>query len=84
VLSGFVLSEKTIMEDRQFQLPEIPPGWQPNPRRVWEENKENISGREVVQEPMAHGKWKSSAMTAGEVKRPLVLLDHQSNYPVAG
>ncbi|KAJ3568278.1 hypothetical protein NP233_g5816 [Leucocoprinus birnbaumii] len=65
-LAGFVLSEKPVMEDRWFSLPDIPTGWKPNPQRVWEENKENIPKREVQQEPVAHGKWKASVMSADE------------------
>lgn len=63
-----MLSEKPVMEDRWFSLPDIPTGWKPNPQRVWEENKENIPKREVQQEPVAHGKWKASVMSADEVR----------------
>lgn len=67
VLTGFILSEKPVMEDAIFPLPGIPPGWKPDPQRVWEADKENIPKREVQQAPMPHGKWKSSAMSATEV-----------------
>ncbi|KAF5362261.1 hypothetical protein D9756_002204 [Leucocoprinus leucothites] len=66
VLSGFVLSEKPVMEERWFPLSDIPPGWKPNPQRIWEENKENIAKHETQQEPLPHEKWKASTMTAGE------------------
>ncbi|KAF7770333.1 hypothetical protein Agabi119p4_6307 [Agaricus bisporus var. burnettii] len=66
VLSGFTLSEKPVVEERWFKMPDMPAGWQPDPRRVWEVNKENIPKREVIREPMAYSKWKSSGMTAGE------------------
>ncbi|TFK71426.1 hypothetical protein BDN72DRAFT_837646 [Pluteus cervinus] len=50
VLAGFTLSDKPVAEDRWFPLPDVPPGWTPDPRRVWkqdvsqeDEGKENIT-----------------------------------------
>jgi G patch domain-containing protein 1 len=39
VLAGFVLSSKPVAEDRWFTLPDIPKGWIPNPKRVWEKDQ---------------------------------------------
>lgn len=42
VLAGFSLSDKPVAEDRWFPLPEVPPAWKPDPKRVWakDANKE--------------------------------------------
>ncbi|KAG8683094.1 hypothetical protein FRC09_016297, partial [Ceratobasidium sp. 395] len=36
VLAGFTLSEAPVGQDEWFPLPEVPSGWVPDPRRVWE------------------------------------------------
>ncbi|KAF8990675.1 hypothetical protein BDQ17DRAFT_1371641 [Cyathus striatus] len=43
VLTGFVLSDEPVSQDIWFPVPDIPKGWKPDPRRVWEKhaNKEN-------------------------------------------
>ncbi|KAJ3979015.1 hypothetical protein F5890DRAFT_1095353 [Lentinula detonsa] len=74
VLSGFVLSGKPIMEDRWYPLPDIPPGWKPDPKRVWSQiqsqeqipdsNEENFKGDPTTVLP--HGKWKTSGFSADE------------------
>ncbi|KAI0831977.1 hypothetical protein BC628DRAFT_1311155 [Trametes gibbosa] len=73
VLKGFLLSGKPVAEDRWFPLPKIPPGWKPNPRRVWEKdrNKENLptEGSKTKlnsQAPMAHATWKNNQFSADE------------------
>ncbi|KAF9454369.1 hypothetical protein P691DRAFT_656211 [Macrolepiota fuliginosa MF-IS2] len=66
VLTGFILSEKPVMEDRRFAFPDIPPGWRPDPQRVLEANKENIVSQDTKQDPMPHEKWKTVKMTADE------------------
>ncbi|KAI0367581.1 hypothetical protein BV20DRAFT_1000266 [Pilatotrama ljubarskyi] len=73
VLKGFVLSGKPVAEDRWFPFPEVPPGWKPNPRRVWqqEKNKENVpSGQDKpipgAQPALSHAAWKSSQLSADE------------------
>ncbi|KAI0642017.1 hypothetical protein C8Q79DRAFT_918392 [Trametes meyenii] len=73
VLKGFVLSGKPVAEDRWFPLPDVPAGWKPNPRRVWEQakNKENLSAdqdtqRKGPQPPLSHAAWKSSQLSADE------------------
>ncbi|KAI0954695.1 hypothetical protein AcW1_006501 [Taiwanofungus camphoratus] len=73
VLKGFVLSERPVAEDRWFPLPDVPQGWSPNPRRVWEQdnNKENVDTTPLdkahsKQPPATHAGWKSSFMSADE------------------
>lgn len=68
VLKGFVLSDRPVAEDRWFPLPEIPPGWKPNPRRVWEQekNKENVQVVQPKPTPTTHAAWKDSFMSADE------------------
>ncbi|KAG6850675.1 hypothetical protein H0H93_010403 [Arthromyces matolae] len=36
VIPGFVLAEKTVTDDVWFPMPDVPPGWKPDPRRVWD------------------------------------------------
>ncbi len=59
---------------RRFSLPKIPPGWKPDPRRVWEQekNKENrpASADQIKTEnqlPSSHAAWKRSQLSADEV-----------------
>ncbi|KAI0714194.1 hypothetical protein C8T65DRAFT_707738 [Cerioporus squamosus] len=73
VLKGFVLSDKPVSEDRWFPLPDVPPGWQPNPKRVWEQGKDKenepaISDRtRGIQHPaQSHAAWKASQLSADE------------------
>ncbi|KAI8996466.1 hypothetical protein BD414DRAFT_478086 [Trametes punicea] len=69
VLKSFVLSDKPVAEDRWFPLPEVPPDWKPNPRRVWEQdkNKENVpAGEAGPQRPVSHAAWKSSHLSADQ------------------
>ncbi|KAF8579945.1 DUF1604-domain-containing protein [Ramaria rubella] len=35
IVSGFVLFEKPLIEERWFPIPDTPKGWVPDPRRVW-------------------------------------------------
>ncbi|KAF7289085.1 G-patch domain [Mycena chlorophos] len=56
VLAGFVLSDKPVSEDRWFPLPEVPPGWKPDPKRVW--NKENVEESDAsMQEGVSRNKF---------------------------
>ncbi|TFK92456.1 hypothetical protein K466DRAFT_480570 [Polyporus arcularius HHB13444] len=73
VLKGFVLSDKPVSEDRWFPLPDVPPGWQPNPKRVWEQgkNKENEGATAdrmggPRQPAQSHASWKTSQLSADE------------------
>ncbi|KAG6908902.1 hypothetical protein DXG01_002880 [Tephrocybe rancida] len=63
VLPGFILSEKPVSEDRWFPLPDIPQGWTPNPRRVWDKgmNKESAT----AESRSVPGGW-DSKITADE------------------
>lgn len=56
----------------RFPLPEIPPGWKPNPRRVWEQekNKENVQVVQPKPTPTTHAAWKDRFMSADEVSWP--------------
>ncbi|KAJ8092958.1 hypothetical protein PM082_011278 [Marasmius tenuissimus] len=68
VLPGFVLCDKPVAEDRWFPLPDIPKGWKPSPKKVWEQqghDKENVKTEETTSGPIPHHKWKSG-MSADE------------------
>ncbi|EMD39102.1 hypothetical protein CERSUDRAFT_104368 [Gelatoporia subvermispora B] len=67
VVKGFILSDRPVSEDRWFPLPEVPSGWKPNPRRVWEagKNKENLGSAKAGQ-PKTHAEWKESFMSADQ------------------
>ncbi|PFH50306.1 hypothetical protein AMATHDRAFT_75708 [Amanita thiersii Skay4041] len=67
VLPGFVISETPAVEDKWYPGPEVPKGWTPNPKRVWDAdaNKENIESGVRKSEPMPYHKWKTG-MTADQ------------------
>lgn len=58
------------MDVDRFPLPDIPNGWTPNPRRVWESNKENreVDSQQLPQGPVDHHAWKTG-ITADQVCR---------------
>ncbi|KAI0825617.1 hypothetical protein BC629DRAFT_1578337 [Irpex lacteus] len=69
VLQGFVLSDKPVMEDKWFPIPDVPPGWKPNPRGVWD--KENAPASDKGKQradpkTMSHAQWKNSLLSADE------------------
>ncbi|KAH9940773.1 uncharacterized protein BXZ73DRAFT_88499 [Epithele typhae] len=73
VLKGFVLSDKPVAEDRLFPLPDAPPGWQPNPKLVWDkgEDKENVVASPPVPPPIPspaqpHAQWKANQLSADQ------------------
>ncbi|KAI0741391.1 hypothetical protein C8Q80DRAFT_1194175 [Daedaleopsis nitida] len=72
VLKGFVLSDNPVSEDRWFPMPDIPARWQPNPRRVWEQehNKENEpsadQARPAPSPSMSHSEWKANKLSADQ------------------
>ncbi|KAI0690482.1 hypothetical protein BC835DRAFT_1435011 [Cytidiella melzeri] len=68
VLKGFVLSDRPVAEDRWFPIPDVPKGWKPNPKRVWElhTNKENVHSRKGKEPPKTRAEWKSSLLTVDE------------------
>ncbi|KAH7105909.1 DUF1604-domain-containing protein [Auriculariales sp. MPI-PUGE-AT-0066] len=39
VISGFAISTNKVSEDLVFPISDIPPGWKPDPTRVWKEDK---------------------------------------------
>lgn len=68
--------EGSINGENRFPIAEVPKGWKPNPRRVWdaENNKENSpvskgKGKERAepQPPKSHAEWKNSLLSADEV-----------------
>ncbi|KAG7094176.1 hypothetical protein E1B28_007785 [Marasmius oreades] len=68
VLPGFMLYDKPVAEDKWFPLPDIPKGWQPNPKKLWDQegpDKENIKKEEISNGPVPHHTWKSG-MSAEE------------------
>ncbi|KAJ7105123.1 hypothetical protein C8R43DRAFT_1092179 [Mycena crocata] len=63
VLAGFVLSSKPVAEDRWFPLPDIPKGWRPDPKRVWD--KENTQTPDGSSQPVPE-KWSRSGISADQ------------------
>ncbi|KAF8548711.1 hypothetical protein OG21DRAFT_1422602 [Imleria badia] len=65
VLLGFKLADKPVAEDMWFPLPEVPKGWKPNPKALWEREgatlceKENIPRFPVPGQPQPHAQWKA-------------------------
>ena len=79
VLKGFVLSNKPVAEDRHFPLPEVPPGWQPDPYRVWNQGKDKEnqpSAKPPPQAALSHAEWKANQLSADQVSvyRTVVIL----------
>ncbi|KAJ7230482.1 hypothetical protein GGX14DRAFT_547288 [Mycena pura] len=63
VLAGFVLSDKPVAEDRWFPLPAVPPGWKPDPKRVWD--KENSQKPDGPLQPLTQ-KWSRNTISADQ------------------
>ncbi|KAI5995585.1 hypothetical protein EDD15DRAFT_608141 [Pisolithus albus] len=65
VLSGFVLSNKPVAEDMWFPIPDVPQGWTPDPKQVWDQtksrnsDKENVIPTAVPSKPQTHAQWKT-------------------------
>ncbi|KIK11571.1 hypothetical protein PISMIDRAFT_19413 [Pisolithus microcarpus 441] len=65
VLSGFVLSNKPVAEDMWFPIPDVPQGWTPDPKQVWDQtksrnnDKENVTPTTVPSKPQTHAQWKA-------------------------
>ncbi|KAJ6606998.1 hypothetical protein B0H10DRAFT_573183 [Mycena sp. CBHHK59/15] len=65
VLAGFVLSAKPVAEDRWFPLPDIPKGWKPDPKRIWD--KENAPKLDDPSQSSAvHEKWNKAGISADQ------------------
>ncbi|KAF9234104.1 hypothetical protein BU15DRAFT_53028 [Melanogaster broomeanus] len=64
-IAGFILSDKPVQEDMWFPLSEIPKGWTPNPKGVWERekatggDKENVARFPLPSEPQSYAQWKT-------------------------
>ncbi|KAF7317694.1 G-patch domain [Mycena kentingensis (nom. inval.)] len=65
VLAGFVLSDQPVSENRHFSLPEVPPGWKPDPRRVWGQGIVPQQEPEAHMQPQGQGRNKFSADQRG-------------------
>lgn len=68
-----VCAELTISP--RFPLPDIPQGWKPNPRSLWDGNNENTTAppplptaQHAQVEAQSHAKWKSSQLSADQVR----------------
>ncbi|KAF9473416.1 DUF1604-domain-containing protein [Pholiota conissans] len=66
VLTGFILSDHPVAEDKWFPLPDVPAGWKPDPKRVWSKNKENIQTPAPVPHAQPHAQWKKSQISADQ------------------
>jgi hypothetical protein len=75
------ITEFTLPSSR-FPLPDIPEGWKPDPRRVWDKDKENLKNAEISSQPTAHGK-RNTGISADQVIRVLFLDDERTNRIVA-
>ncbi|EJD07516.1 uncharacterized protein FOMMEDRAFT_137805 [Fomitiporia mediterranea MF3/22] len=47
---GFVVAKKPITEENLFPPPVVPKEWSPDPRRVWEQDKENFKEGSLIQD----------------------------------
>ncbi|KAK0503910.1 hypothetical protein EDD18DRAFT_1411712 [Armillaria luteobubalina] len=65
ILAGFAASDKPVLEDRWYPLPEVPKGWKPDPQRIWEQGpeKENIK---QTRSALPHQEWRTSGPSADE------------------
>ncbi|KZV96446.1 DUF1604-domain-containing protein [Exidia glandulosa HHB12029] len=60
VISGFVISSAKVSEDTLFPLPEIPPGWKPDPTRVWKTDASATTPAPAAASPPREGNWKNT------------------------
>lgn len=71
-------SDKTSV--LRFPLPDIPKGWTPNPRHIWEleKNKENLNETEEPRpdpnQAQTHAQWKQSQLSADKVSLHILRL----------
>ncbi|KAJ7860476.1 hypothetical protein B0H14DRAFT_3863818 [Mycena olivaceomarginata] len=66
VLAGFVLSDKPVAEDRWFPLADVPKGWKPDPKRVWDkENSQQPDGASQTA-PEKSDKWSRTGISADQ------------------
>ncbi|KAF8273088.1 hypothetical protein EI94DRAFT_1676992 [Lactarius quietus] len=64
VLSGFVLSPESGQKDQWFPVPEVPSGWKPDPRRVWQKDPNAEKSEESA--PTQAAASKRQKLTADE------------------
>lgn len=87
VIRGFVVSSKPITEDKWFEPPEVPAGWEPRPSRVWNRGKKwdmtpadevnsKLKGKEKAAEVVdGNEAWRRrQAITADQVRFCALLL----------
>jgi hypothetical protein len=67
------MDEAYLNLDR-YPLPDVPKGWAPDPRRVWDNDK----NKENIQKPSHPGKWKSE-ISAEQVRFLTCLLRTRPN-----
>ncbi len=61
----------------RFPIPDVPPGWKPNPRRVWDKENAPVSDKgkqRADPKTMSHAQWKNSLLSADEVRTSLILF----------
>ncbi len=61
----------------RFPIPDVPPGWKPNPRRVWDKENAPVSNKgkqRADPKTMSHAQWKNSLLSADEVRVSLIIL----------
>ncbi|EPQ56137.1 hypothetical protein GLOTRDRAFT_120771 [Gloeophyllum trabeum ATCC 11539] len=63
VIPGFVVVDEPLVEDRWYPIPDVPKGWKPDPRRVWQKDKENMEKAQqeaqALPKPTTHQQWKT-------------------------
>ncbi|KAI0058945.1 hypothetical protein BV25DRAFT_1993879 [Artomyces pyxidatus] len=69
LVAGFILSDAPVKADIWFPLPDIPPGWKPDPRRVWQKNadKENDTATPMKKDDLPSWRSKMTAMERGAI-----------------
>jgi G patch domain-containing protein 1 len=74
--AAFTFTSDVICPPPRFSLPDIPKGWSPDPKRVWEKYKENVdtsakkenhAPSELGSAQHSHAKWKTG-ISADEVR----------------
>ncbi|OCB89976.1 hypothetical protein A7U60_g2831 [Sanghuangporus baumii] len=71
-LPGFVVANKPVSEENLFHPPVVPKDWAPDPRRVWEQDKENFRADSDTQgvarqmSPKDGHAWRRSELSANQ------------------
>ncbi|KAH9957983.1 hypothetical protein BGW80DRAFT_1465564, partial [Lactifluus volemus] len=77
VLSGFVLSPDPVQKEQWFPIPEVPQGWKPDPRRVWQKdpNTDDAAASASTRASM-FGKKKLTADQRGAILEDRERIEH--------